>query len=137
VDTNAIPPGTVCLIDANIFIYHLGGRSEDCTSVLCRVARGEIHAYVTTIVIAEVLHRRMVGEAIENALVSQTHALKKLKADPGIVSSLRGYVEDVEKLLLLPLRITEVSAADIAASHQLRREHGLHAETRLGGHRYA
>ncbi len=75
--------------------------------------------------IAEVLHRRMVGEAIEKGLVSQGQALKKLKADPGVVSALSAHVEDVERLLLLPLRIIEVSPADIAASHRLRRDHGL------------
>lgn len=124
-DTRAIPTGAACLVDANIFLYHLGGRSEDCTSVLRSVARGEINAFVTTIVIAEVLHRRMVGEAIEKGLVSQSQALKKLKAEPALVSSLSAYIEDVKKLLLLPLRIIEVLAADISASHPVRREHGL------------
>ena len=124
-DIRAIPPGTACLIDANIFIYHLSGCSEDCTSVLRRVARDEVDAFVTTIVIAEVLHRRMVGEAIEKGFVSQSQALKKLKAEPALISSLSAYIEDVEKLLLLPLRIIEVSAADIRASHQMRRKHRL------------
>ena len=42
-----------------------------------------------------------------------------------MVSSLSSYIQDVEKLLLLPLRIVEVTAADISVSHPIRRAHGL------------
>lgn len=75
-DINSIPGQVSALMDANIFIYHLAGLSPDCTSFLRRVARGEFDSHVTTVVIAEVLHRRMLGEAVAKGLVSPSQALK-------------------------------------------------------------
>src|ERR1044072_3778452 len=120
-----MPARAVALIDANIFIYHLSGLSTDCTSLLRRIALGEIESYVTTIIIAEVLHRRMQGEAIAKGLISSGQPLKKLKANPQIISQLTDYITDVEEILKLPLTIIEVSSADIAASHALRQAYGL------------
>ena len=120
-----MPAQVSVLIDANIFIYHLGGLSSDCTNFLLRVARAEVEAHVTTIVIAEVLHRRMLGEAVAKGLVSPGQALKKLKADSTLIAQLTDYITDVETVLKLPLTIIEVTASDIQTSHSLRQSHGL------------
>ncbi len=120
-----MPARTSVLIDANIFIYHLGGLSVDCSSFLQRVALGEIEAYITTIIIAEMLHRRMQGEAVAKGLISSGQILKKLKANPQIISQLKDYITDVKEILELPFTIIEVSSIDIAVSHALRRTHGL------------
>jgi len=125
VDIKLIPAQASVLIDANIFIYHLGGLSTECTDFLRRVARGEFEAHVTTIVIAEVLHRRMLGEAVGKGIVSQGQALKKLKADSKVITHLTDYITDLETILKLPLTIIEATASDIQASHSLRQSHGL------------
>ena len=104
VDINAIPGQVSALVDANIFIYHLAGLSPDCTSFLRRVARSELDSHVTTVVIAEVLHRRMIGEAVAKGLVSPSQALKKLKANPSLVTQLTDYITDVQTVLRLPLK---------------------------------
>jgi predicted nucleic acid-binding protein len=125
VDIKLMPAQTVALIDANIFIYHLSGHSAESTALLQRIHSGEIEGYITTVVIAEVLHRRMIGEAIAKRLVSPTQAMKRLKANPRLVSMLTNYIADVETLLQLPLKIIEVQPADISFSHALRQSHGL------------
>jgi len=125
VDIDLLPAQTSLLIDANIFIYHLAGLSADCTAFLHRVKQGEVEAYITTIVIAEVLHRRMLGEAVAKNLIPAGQALKKLKANPQIIPLLTDYITDVEKLLRLPLHVIEVTSADIAASHVLRQAYSL------------
>ena len=51
--------------------------------------------------------------------------MKKLKAAPTLITSLSDYITQVEKMLQLPFNIIEVTAADIASSHALRRTHGL------------
>ncbi len=56
--------GDRVFIDANIFIYHFGGRSLECKALLERCARRDLLGYTSTPVLAEVLHRRMVAEAI-------------------------------------------------------------------------
>jgi len=91
-----MPARTSVLIDANIFIYHLGGLSADCSSFLRRVALGEIEAYITSIIIAEMLHRRMQGEAVAKGLISSGQVLKKLEANPQIISQLTDYITDIK-----------------------------------------
>jgi len=125
VDINSLPSGASALVDANIFIYYLGGLSADCKAFLRRVALREIEAHLTTTIVAEVLHRRMMAEAIAKGLISPGQPLKKLKANPAVIPLLTDYITETEKLLRLPLVITEITVADIAASHDLRRTHGL------------
>lgn len=120
-----MPAQVSTLIDANIFIYHLGGLSPNCTDFLRRVARSEFESHVTTIVMSEVLHRRMLGEAVAKGLVSPGQALKKLKANTQLITQLSDYITDVRTILKLPLSINEVTASDIQASHSLRQTHGL------------
>jgi len=48
VDIKAIPNGAHVLVDANIFIYYLGGLSTECYGFLQRVTRGEVQAHLTT-----------------------------------------------------------------------------------------
>ena len=113
------------MVDANILLYHIGGSSLECKDFLQRVANEEIEAYLTTIIVAEVLHRQMLIEAVAKGVVTPGKALSKLKSNPALISSLTDYITEVEKLLQLPFTVTEATTADIAASHTLRRTHGL------------
>lgn len=61
--------GDRVLIDANIFIYHFGGRSLECKALLERCPRRALLGYTSTPVLAAVLHRRMVAKAIAQGLV--------------------------------------------------------------------
>jgi len=125
VDINLLPDGTACLIDANILIYYLSGVSTDCKRLLQRIAQREIQSYITTIVIAEVLHRRMIGEAVSKGLVTPIKVLSKLKASPNLIKGLTDCGSEVTSLLLLPIQIIEVKQDDISRSHALRQTHGL------------
>ena len=60
-----IPGGTKIFVDSNILIYHFLGVSEACTDFLERVRIGDVEGYTSTIVLAEVLHRLMIAEAVE------------------------------------------------------------------------
>jgi len=129
VDINSLPAGARALVDANIFIYYLGGLSADCKTFLRRVALREIEAHLTTIIVAEVLHRRMMAEAITKGLITPGQVLKKLKANPAAIPLLTDYITETEKLLRLPLppkllpRISlpvTTCAAAMAASSTIR-----------------
>lgn len=124
-DIDALSPGETALVDANIFIYHLSNSSAQCSRFLRRVALGEVVGCVTTVIVAEVLHRRMVAEALTKGLIPAGQPLKKLKANPSVVTQLTDYVADMENILLLPLQILTVTPADIASSHTLRQAHGI------------
>ena len=124
-DIKLLPANSTCLVDANILLYHIAGTSADCKGFLQRVASEEVQAYLTTIIIAEVLYRQMLIEAAIKGLVTPGKTLSKLKANPAVISTLADYISEVEKLLELPFVIAEVSEADIAESHKLRIAHGL------------
>lgn len=124
-DINALPVGTAVMVDANIFIYHLGGASADCKAFLQRVALNEVAAHLTTVILAEILHRRMLAEALTKGLISAGQSVKKLKANPQVITTLTDYITETEKLLSLPVTVAEITSADIAASHVLRQTHGL------------
>lgn len=124
-DIKALPTGERVLVDTNIFIYHFGGASTECSDFLRRIARSEVTAYLTTIILAEMLHRQMMAEALTRNLISSGQPLKKLKANPSVITQLTDYITDFETILKLPLQIIEVTAGDIVASHALRQKHGL------------
>lgn len=93
-----LPDGDSVFIDANIFIYHFGGRSPECKAFLERCARRELLGYTATPVLAEVLHRLMVAEAIMKGLVTAKTAVRKLGETPALVKQLTQYQEDVSKI---------------------------------------
>lgn len=124
-DIKALPAGTHCLIDANIFIYHLADASHESSEFIARIRRYEIEGFVTTTIVAEVLHCRMMAEALAKSLITPGQPLKKLKASPHVITRLVDYGVEVEKLLELPLTVIETTAADILASDELRRAYGL------------
>jgi predicted nucleic acid-binding protein len=67
----------------------------------------------------------MLIEAAIKGLVTPGKTLNKLKTNPAVISTLTDYIAEVEKLLQLPVVIAEVTAADIAKSHQLGQAHAL------------
>src|SRR4051812_43021799 len=90
-----LPADHRVFIDANIFIYHCGGRSAECQAFLERCARREVQGYTSTLVLAEVLHRLMVAEAIAKGLVTAKTAVRKLGETPSLVKQLSQYQDDV------------------------------------------
>lgn len=85
---NGIPPRSTVFIDANIFIYHFTGTSEECSSFLRKCETGELKGITATNVLAEVLHRLMMIEAVQKGLVTPGNVAAKLKGRPDIVKAL-------------------------------------------------
>ena len=83
--------GDRVFIDANIFIDHFGGRSLECKALLERCARRALLGYTSTPILAEVLHRCMVAEAIAQGIVTTRTAVRKLGETPEMVKQLTQY----------------------------------------------
>lgn len=124
-DINQLPSGSICLIDTNIFLYHLAAQSNDCRQALDRIGRGEISGYVTTPILGELLHKRMLMEAVNTGLISGSKPLEKLKRQPQLITRLSNYIKETTELLQLPLTVIEVTEEDINWSHTLRRAYGM------------
>jgi predicted nucleic acid-binding protein len=112
-------------LDANIFIYHFGGQSVECKTLLERCARREVRGYASTPVLAEVLHRLMVAEAIQKGLVTTRTAVKKLREKPAVVKQLTKYHDDVSKIGQMNLAILSFTPEILTASEEVRKSEGL------------
>jgi len=66
--------------------------------------------YTSTSVLAEVLHRLMVAEAIEMGLVDAKTAVKRLRKRPELVKQLTKYNEDVRKIYQMNLTILSLTS---------------------------
>lgn len=117
--------GESVFLDANIFIYHFAGRSLQCKALLERCARRKLQGYTSTSVLAEVLHRLMVAEAIEKGLVTAKAAVTRLKGKPELVKQLTKYDEDVRKIGQMNLTILSLTLEIIARSSSVRKTEGL------------
>ena len=112
--------GERVFIDANIFIYHFGGRSLECKAFLERCARHDLLGYTSTPVLAEVLHRLMVAEAIAKELVTARTAVRKLGESPELVKQLTQYQENVSQISHMQLTILPLTLDIVEASAEVR-----------------
>ena len=117
--------GDRVFLDANIFIYHFGGWSLECKALLERCARRELIGYTSTPVLAEVLHRRMVAEAIAQGLLTARTAVRKLGETPEMVKQLTQYQDDVRKIPHMHLTILPLTLDIVQASAEVRNREGL------------
>jgi len=56
------------------------------------VARREVEAHITTAIIAEILHQRMMAEAVAKGLISPGQTVKKLEANPTVIPQLTDHI---------------------------------------------
>jgi len=112
-------------LDANIFIYHFGGLSTDCRNLLTRCAKSEIYGFTSHLVIAEVLHRLMIAEAVGKGRIGPKNPVQKLKANPGIVKNLAEYNNQAASISGMNISILEISSRIMISSAHIRRTEGL------------
>lgn len=117
--------GDSVFIDANIFIYHFGGRSTQCKTFLERCARRELLGYTSTPILAEVLHRLMVAEALQKGLVRPKTAVNQLKEKPELVKQLTTYNENVSTIRQMNLTILGLTPDVLTKSEAIRKSEGL------------
>ncbi len=120
-----IEPDSLVFLDAPIFIYHFTGASAECRRLLERCERGDLRGITSVVVVAEVAHRLMTIEAVAKGLVSAGNVVKKLREKPEIVSSLRSYQDQVEKIPLMSIEVAPLELGLLLRSAHLRQLFGL------------
>ena len=73
--------GATVFVDANISIYAVERRSPQCRQLLDRIDGEAVRAFSSSIVLAEVCHRRMINEAKGAGLVSGAKLVEQFSAD--------------------------------------------------------
>lgn len=117
--------GDRVFIDANIFIYNFGGHSPECKDVLLRCAKGELLGVTSTFILAEVLHRLMIAEAIEKEFVTEKNPVNKLRDHPEIIKKLSTYIHNVEQISNMNIEIVPLTHDCIKKSAEIRQSEGI------------
>jgi len=120
-----LPAGHTVFIDANIFIYHFTGLSQECSRFLERYERGDLWGVTAVHVLLEVLHRMMMIEAVTKKLVTSGNVAKKLRTKPNVVKQLADYQTQTEAILEMGIEVVGLTSDALRISHPYRRWDGL------------
>lgn len=122
---DTILPGSKIFIDSNILIYHFLDLSESCSILLERVEHGEVQAYISTVVQAEVLHRLMISEAVDKFGIKPNQAVRYLKGHPRAIASLDKCEIALADILEFNIKVICMGREAIINSQNLRECYGL------------
>jgi len=121
---DTIPDGSNVLIDANIFIYALSNRSDQCKNFLTRCAREQIYGITLHEVVHEATHKFMCAEAISKRLTA-SKPQKYLSENPDEVKGLTDYWVNTQKILALNLVLIPMEEKIIVGAQGERKSVGL------------
>ncbi|MBE3598726.1 MAG: PIN domain-containing protein [Limnochordaceae bacterium] len=120
-----LPAGASVYIDANIFVYHFTGMSQQVRTFLSRCERHEVAANAGTLVLLEVLHRLMVIEARHKGLVSGANPVRQLEQHPDRVRALSEYQFHTQAIPAMGVHILDLPGDWLTRSLELRQRYGL------------
>ncbi len=119
-----IRDGARVFVDTNILIYARRGASLQCRGLLNRCQDKAVHGVITSYVVAEFCHRRMMQEAQSGGLTTSNPA-RVLPAKPELVRNLKVYAEDTRALLSGELQMAAIHPEDFFEALFLQAKHGL------------
>jgi predicted nucleic acid-binding protein len=111
-------------VDANIIIYMLGRKSIQCRSFLTRCDAGAIEGWISTSIVGEVAHRRMMHEAQSRQLIGSNPA-RALARRREFVRQLTAYADEARNLLGGGLVVETIRPDDFFVALELQKQHGL------------
>ena len=105
----SLPRGSKIFIDANIFLYSIFGHptlKPQCKEFLLKIEKGVYESITSTLVLNEVMHKLILAEVTKiKRLSSERDALRLIKEQPEIVSSLSMTWKDYTDLKKYPISI--------------------------------
>jgi predicted nucleic acid-binding protein len=119
-----LPAGSEVLLDANVLIYGLIGRSRQCEVLMRRCASGDVSGFTTVDALADVSHRLMLHEAFHKGLINRQNAAS-LKGKPAIVSQLSDYWALLETVRTNRIAVLPLDEYRFQRAHAIRLRHGL------------
>ena len=123
-----IPAGTHCLIDANIFYYHLVETpllSAACSDFLERVEREEIVGHTAAVAVAEAIHKVMLAELVARYALPRQGLVHRLQRDRELIAGLTEHLKVPVLIKQLNIEVEAVTlplleqAATISTKHRL------------------
>jgi predicted nucleic acid-binding protein len=105
---SSLPGGSDVYVDANIFVYAMLAKSEQCRRLLKRF-EVDLFGYSDARVLHDVSHRLMLAEATQSSRKQQN--VQEL--NPSLVKSLTRWSHQVAILRQLPIEWFELGLADV------------------------
>lgn len=121
---DAIPGGTNLVIDTNIFVFGLTGKSSQCKTLLQRCSNEEIFGITLFEVIHEATHVFMMAEARAKGL-SASNIARHLASHPDQVKALADYWVNIQNLLKLNIVLLPMEQDVVVGAHVERSSAGL------------
>ncbi|MBI4527348.1 MAG: PIN domain-containing protein [Deltaproteobacteria bacterium] len=119
-----LPAGTDLFLDANVFIYAFGGRSNECHNLLQRCSTEEVFGITTFEVIHEVTHRLMLIEAVATGVITK-ESVAALKGKWRDVTTLTQYWSLTARIFGLNILILASEEPRLHRAHTMRSRYGL------------
>ena len=120
-----ISSGSAVFIDANIFIYHFTGASNECKSFLDRCEQGDLIGITSVNVLLEVLHRLIMVGAYKKDLVRPPDIVTKLKKHPERIKQLSEYFINTQAIPQMGITVRTVLWETVLKSQSVRSRYGL------------
>lgn len=122
---NAISKSEYVLLDANIFLYGVLHKSDQCVRLLRRCAEHEVNGIVGFQHFAELMHRLMMVEARDNGWISGRNPTRSLSERPERVRALTRYADGMRGLLASGFIFKPPLKEDFLAALNIQRQYGL------------
>ncbi len=117
--------GNFVFIDANIFLYHFAGFSEQCKEFLKRCESRDLFGVTSVTVLAEVCHQLMLAEAIKRKLISSSRPSRQLAQKPQIVKKLSEYSGHLSNITEWGIEVVDMDKKIFINSQSIRSQFGL------------
>jgi predicted nucleic acid-binding protein len=122
-----VSPADVFL-DANTFIYHFTSDPKwgaACTRLLERIEFQELRGFISTHVLADVVHRLMTTEAMDLLGWPATRLAARLRKQHAEIPKLTVYLQALTKIAQIGIQVLPVLGPHVIQAAQLCRAHEL------------
>lgn len=119
-----IRSGARIFLDTNILIYARRGVSAECRDLIARCQGKSVQGLITSFVVAEFCHRRMMQEAQSKGFAASNPA-RALSEKPELIRNLTVYAEDTRALLSGELELVAIRMEDFLEAFLLQKLYGL------------
>jgi predicted nucleic acid-binding protein len=123
-----IPTGVPVFLDANTLVYHFANDPKfgtACTGLLERIENQELHGFISGHVLADVAHRLMTLEAIQQFSWPAAGIAARLRKHHGEITKLQVYQQAVARIPLLGIQVLPVDYAMLQTATRLSQQYEL------------
>jgi predicted nucleic acid-binding protein len=123
-----LPRGAALFLDANVLLYHFSRHPRfgaACTALLDAIEKGAFEGFTSAPVLGEVVHRLMALEAEQLFGWPPKGIANRLRRHPAEVQQLGRYVQAIDELTLIGVKILDSSGRLVSLAADVIRQTGL------------